>query len=58
MKGFFVKITVNDPYPKHFKYTIKAFDIGTAIRRAVNTFRKKEWVKRRLKTIAIFAQML
>ena len=42
MKGFFVRVTVNDPYLKSFEYTEKASNIGTAIRRAIKTFRITE----------------
>jgi len=58
MKGFFIRLTVNDPYPKHFEFTIRASDIGTAIRRAINSFRRTEWQRRPIKAIAIFAKML
>ncbi len=58
MKGFFIRITVEDPYPKHFESKVEASNVGIAIRRNIDSFRKKFWKGRPIKEIAVFAKML
>ncbi len=58
MKDYFVKVSVNDPYPKHHEVTEKGSNIGIAIKRAVQRFRKEKWNRRPLKEITIYAKSL
>lgn len=58
MKNYFVRISVNDPYPKQHDTTAKASTLEVAIKRAIKEWRKKEWARRPLKEITIKATLL
>lgn len=55
---YYIKITVNDPYPKHFEERAEATSAGTAVRRAIDNFREKEWRGRPLKEATIQLKLL
>lgn len=49
MQNYFVRITVNDPYPKPFETTGKGSTAELAVKRALEKWRKENWKGRPLK---------
>lgn len=58
MRNYFIKLTVNDPYPKHFESSEKGSNAGIAIKRAIQRFRKERWQGRHLNEIIAYAKKL
>ena len=58
MKNYYVKITVQDPFPKHFDEIGKANTPEVAIKRALKTFKVKHWKGRPLKEVTIYAKLI
>lgn len=58
MQNYYVKITVNDPYPKYFEERSAGSRPEVAIRRALRNFRTAEWSRRPLKEVTIYAKLL
>lgn len=54
MKNYFVRITINDPYPKHHETTGNGSSAELAIKRAVERWRKENWKRRPLTEGTIF----
>lgn len=58
MKNYFIKLTVNDPYPKNFESQEKGSNAGIAIKRAIQRFTRERWQRRPLKEIIAYAKKL
>lgn len=58
MKNYFIRITVNDPYPKRYDVTGKGTKAEVAIKRAVERWRREHWKGRPLSQITIYAELL
>ena len=58
MTNYFVKITVNDPYPKSHETTGKASTAEVAIKRALAKWQKENWKGRPLNEITIHARRI
>ena len=58
MKNYYIKLTINDPYPKHYESTDQGSNVAIAVKRAIQKFRKEKWQRRPLKEISIYAKAL
>lgn len=55
-KSFYVKVHCYHPYKIEFEKTVKASTAGTAVRRAMDEFRKQPKIKGK-KIVEFFAQV-
>lgn len=58
MKNYYIKLTVNDSYPKNYESTDQGSNVAIAVKRAIQKFRKEKWSRRPLKELSIYAKVL